>query len=360
MDRPNNIDLRRSPLVVTELTLFDNPPKASQPAHLIRVLGRTFRTSPVFDSYWEFAALRQAIYMARLHGTPPPWTGDEILQSFRFTNIFRATDRVSQFLLRHVILDAGSPKAPQDIVFRVLLFKIFNREDTWRHLESQVGTISWTTYDYEQYCRALDEAIATRPIYSPAYLMPSPKFGEKRKHGNHLRLVELMMRNGAVNQICESGSLRETYETILRFPSIGPFLAFQYAIDLNYSDIIDFDEDDFVIAGPGAKDGIRKCFGRQSEGIEDDLIRYMVDSQESHFQRLGLPRPDLFGRRLHLIDCQNLFCEVDKYARVRHPEVAGISGRHRIKQRFRPAGPVPAPVFPHSWHLTVGLLGQPK
>ena len=39
---------------------------------------------------------------------------------------------------------------------------------------------------------------------------------------------------------------------------------------------------------------------------------------------------------MQLIDCQNLFCEVDKYARHAHPEVRGISGRTRIKQSYRP------------------------
>ena len=62
----------------------------------------------------------------------------------------------------------------------------------------------------------------------------------------------------------------------------------------------------------------------------------MVDSQEEHFDRLGLPFNGLRGRRLQLIDCQNLFCEVDKYARVAHPDVRGISGRARVEQKYVP------------------------
>jgi hypothetical protein len=61
----------------------------------------------------------------------------------------------------------------------------------------------------------------------------------------------------------------------------------------------------------------------------------MADTQERHFARLGLAFDGLVGRALQLVDCQNLFCEVDKYARVAHPDVAGISGRTRIKQTFR-------------------------
>jgi hypothetical protein len=54
---------------------------------------------------------------------------------------------------------------------------------------------------------------------------------------------------------------------------------------------------------------------------------------------------------LQLIDCQNLFCEVDKYARVYHPEMTGKSGRSRIKQRFHPkASPIDY-WYPPKWGL---------
>ena len=75
---------------------------------------------------------------------------------------------------------------------------------------------------------------------------------------------------------------------------------------------------------------------QEPRGIEADLIRYMSDAQEEHFNRLRLSFAGLNGRRLQLIDCQNLFCEVDKYARLAHPEMIGYSGRTRIKQRFTP------------------------
>jgi hypothetical protein len=60
----------------------------------------------------------------------------------------------------------------------------------------------------------------------------------------------------------------------------------------------------------------------------------VAEIADGEFERLGLRFKDLWGRRLQLIDCQNLFCEVDKYARVAHPEFSGESGRTRIKQRF--------------------------
>ncbi len=326
----------------------------------VRIRGRVLRPTAVFNTYWRFAAARQAIYLARMHRSPLPWTDDEVLRAHRFTNVFRASDRVSQFLISQVQRGPDSSAEPADEVFRTLLFKVFNREDTWTNLEMRVGPVRWRTYDHARYRAALDEAAIHGPVYSAAYMMPPPRLGENRKHANHLRLLERMMLDGLADQVRSARSLRSIYETLVSYPGLGPFLAFQYTIDLNYSDLLQFDENDFVVAGPGAKDGIRKCFGPEALGIEGDVIRYMVESQDEHFERLGLGFPGLFGRPLHLIDAQNLFCEVDKYARVRHPEIAGISGRSRIKQRYKPGGPLPPPVFPHRWCLDTRGPSAPK
>jgi hypothetical protein len=59
----------------------------------------------------------------------------------------------------------------------------------------------------------------------------------------------------------------------------------------------------------------------------------------------------LWGRRLQLIDCQNLFYEVDKYARIAHPDIAGISGQTNIKQNYRQDTAPATAWFPPKWEL---------
>lgn len=125
---------------------------------------------------------------------------------------------------------------------------------------------------------------------------------------------------------------------LLGYPSLGDFLAYQYITDLNYSKLTDFTEMEFVVAGPGALDGIRKCFADTAGLNPPEVIRFMADRQHAEIKRLGLTFRSLWGRTLQLIDCQNLFCEVSKYARQRHPNVKGVSDRTRIKQKFRPNG----------------------
>ena len=46
-----------------------------------------------------------------------------------------------------------------------------------------------------------------------------------------------------------------------------------------------------------------------------------------------------------------LFCEISKYARVAHPDVAGASGRTRIKQILKPDETPLSVWFPPKWGL---------
>jgi len=82
----------------------------------------------------------------------------------------------------------------------------------------------------------------------------------------------------------------------------------------------------------------------------------VCEQQERAFNAAGLSFPSLHGRRLQPIDCQNLFCEISKYARIAHPTIAGLSGRTRIKQIYRrdPA-PIAEPFYPPRWNLEIQL-----
>jgi len=92
-------------------------------------------------------------------------------------------------------------------------------------------------------------------------------------------------------------------------------MGYQLATDLNYSEVMDFSETSFTIAGPGAQRGIKKCFTDIDHMTFSDVIRWMADNQEKEFQRLGINFRSLWGRPLQYIDCQNIFCETDKYGR---------------------------------------------
>jgi 5-hmdU DNA kinase-like protein len=313
--------------------------------------GSTLKTTPIFDMYWRFAFERQEIFHKRLAGVPWPWTDDPILRTYRFTNVYRAADRVSQFLIRHVIYDGD--QSADEVFFRTVLFRLFNRVETWMLLSDRVGPLTWKTFHFERYDAVLDGAFrGGQRLYSSAYIMPNPPFRARRKHSNHLLLLSQMMNVGTPAKIAAAKSLSDVFQILRSFPSVGDFLAFQYAVDLNYSDLTQFKEMDFVVAGPGARSGIRKAFEGPIALNDEEIIREVTDAAEYEFEERGLRFRTLWGRRLQLIDCQNLFCEIDKYSRLAYPQITG-NGRTRIKRRFAAAVTPPPPWYPPKWGLSL-------
>lgn len=312
------------------------------------------KVTEVYDSYWKFAALRQEAFFKRIEGKSYPWSNDAIINSYRFTNVYRASDRVSQYLIKHVIYNDALPNSPKEILFRILLFKLFNKIETWELLLSKFGHLTFEEYDFKHYDKILTNAISNgRTIYSGAYIMPSGKsyFGFLRKHSNHLKLIELIINRNTDERMMSATKMQQAFEILKEFPSLGDFLAYQLLIDINYSPIINFSESEFVVPGPGAKGGISKCFHDTAGLSYVEIIKLMTQRQEIEFERLGLSFRSLFGRPLQLIDCQNIFCEVDKYARVKHPEIKGSSDRVRIKQKFK-VNPKPINFwFPPKWNI---------
>jgi thymidylate kinase len=331
------------------LTSLEQPHRKPLPVVLTTIAST--KTTEAYDSYWRFAVERQRIFFCRLAQSPPPWTQDPILQQYRFTNAYRASDRVSQYLINNVIY-SGSYSV-RDMVFRILLFKIFNRIGTWEYLERKFGELSANEFRPARYSAALDSAFARgERLYSAAYIMPSGPRSDRfeRKHHFHMALLKRMLDENLPERLADARSMEEAFELLRSYPSIGNFLAYQYVSDINYSTVTNFSEMEFVVAGPGAKSGIQKCFADTAGLTDSDVVRLLADRQQIEFERLGLSFPSLWGRPLQLIDCQNLFCEVDKYSRVAHPELIG-SGRNRIKQKFHPLEDEITIWYPPKWRL---------
>lgn len=335
-------------------------PKPTSSAPTVLVRRREPTPTPVFGTYWQFATERQNVYFRRLRGEAEPWTADAVLREYKFTNTYRAADRTSQYLIENVIYNQAY--GLRDTVLRILLFKLFNKVETWDLLEETLGDVCEDTLDFHKVDRVLDKALESKAsIYSAAYIMPSGSMAvrQTRKHRMHLQLLAKMLKDNLPEQLADAESMRAAFDLLLSYPSIGPFLAYQFVTDLNYSDHFGFNEMEFVEPGPGARDGLRKCFSDLGDFSEADAIRWVTERQDVEFKKRNLAFQSLWGRQLQLIDCQNIFCEVDKYARVVHPEALGRSGRVRIKQRFSPQQSARTVYFPPKWKLELGAYASP-
>lgn len=306
----------------------------------------------VFDLYWYFAAERQRIFERRIAGSPGPWTDDPTLRRFKFCNVFRAADRVSQFLIRDVAY-CDEPQTPQDRVFQIFVFRIFSRIETWRALCHYFGRAPIIDDLRDGSFQAALEAARARNggLYTGAFILcATPAFGHKEKHLNHVDLFRHMfIEDAAAEKLLAAPSLSELYDRLRTYPLIGNFMAYQIAIDLNYSPEFAFDENDFTSPGPGALRGIRKAFSDLGGLRPRDAVLWVVEHQDEEFERTGLDFRGLFGRPLHAIDCQGLFCELDKYCREAMPELR--SARSRIKATFSESAEPLRLFFPPKWEI---------
>ena len=116
-------------------------------------------------------------------------------------------------------------------------------------------------------------------------------------------------------QLQQSASMAEGFKLFASTPSLGPFLAYQFIIDINYSTITNYSEREFVVALDPAHLTAYQNALLAPRGYHRSISFFnMTEHQQTYFD-------DLWERELQLIDCQNLFCEISKYARIAFPEI---------------------------------------
>lgn len=307
----------------------------------------------IYNLYWYFAAERQNIFYKKLNGEKAPWTNDRILQEYKFCNSYRASDRVSQYLLKNVIYN-GKKYSKEDTIFRIVLFKIFNKEATWELFIDELGDVKLNNFEFKKYCNILQKAKDRgEKIYTDAYMSCATKaYGYEKKHENHIALIEEMfVKDKLQDKIINSKTMEEAFNYIKGYPLIGDFMAYQLITDINYSEAVNFSEMEFTVVGPGSRRGIAKCFTDLEGMSKQQVIMWMCEHQEEEFKRLGINFKSLGGRKLQYIDCQNLFCELDKYLRKAKPELK--SNRTNIKKKYVPKKEKIEYLYPPKWNIVI-------
>ena len=252
----------------------------------------------VYDLYWYFACERQNIFWKKINGESAPWTEDKILQEYKFCNSYRVNDRVSQYLLRNVIYN-DKKYSDEDMLFRILLFKLFNKESTWELLLNNFEDITLKTFNVKDYSKVLENAISSGiKIYNDAYISCANKaFGYDRKHDNHLALLNKMFNEDRIqNKIIKCKTMEEAFNIIKSYPLIGNFMAYQLVTDINYSEVVNWQEDEFTVVGPGSLRGIKKCFIDKGKMSNEDIIKYTIDPPKPQVIVKKYVVEDLTGR----------------------------------------------------------------
>ena len=126
-----------------------------------------------------------------------------------------------------------------------------------------------------------------------------------------------------------------------------------------------FSENEWAALGPGSSECIRKIFGPSIRGHEEAALRWLYETQMSHFARLRIPKsriPRLCTARpagMTMVDIEHALCECEKYSRAAFPHIKGR--RVSAGRPYVPKSEAITAVLPDKWRrpLAPRLWTQP-
>jgi len=299
-------------------------------------------------TFLSFVEERHRAYLARQEDRPQPWTDDPIVASRKFTNVFRLLDFGSQF----VLTDLVDPELdPVDQLLRLFLYRHTGRVEAWQYLDITSGYPTRENLDdvvaaWKEYrgdftwgsggpstpggIRKHKTKNYQRRIFTSAYLVfPQSQVPGTDKFDSIIDLTRRLFMDkpyvGTAFMLAETQA--ERFATLRQNSGVADFMSMQILTDWGYT--TEFRENDFVVAGPGARKGAA-ALGMQPGPAIDWAWRSI-----QHL-RIGDRSPSK-------MDAQNTLCEFSKYVRfLEKPAPTKL---------YKPAhpGPRPAPVLPQHW-----------
>jgi hypothetical protein len=284
-------------------------------------------------TYLDFVVERHKVFERRQAGEQPPWTEDQILLTHKFTNCFRVLDYGSQFWVTDLMVQ--DDPTPKDVMARAILYRHTNRPAAWIALRNMLGRYplfeDMQPWLADTLCDLRDNH--GLQIFSGAYMILAERQTKGVDKARGVVTESRRIAEEAWPAFEKATSIEERYDALHEPKGMGDFMAMQTLTDYGYSGLVPDEENQFVVAGPGAHRGA-KAIG----------LKFPEALSWAHEQFCTLDdAPLLEGRPLSLMDIQNTFCEFSKYAR--------FASRPPKQSLFEPAHPgvQPAPVLPPHW-----------
>jgi hypothetical protein len=281
----------------------------------------------------HFITEREAIRVRKASGQPAPWTTDPILQQYRFCNVHRRDDRVSQWLLKHYYPHTAKGV---DAWFPALVARFINWPPTLKLLlESGVGLAAgevWNPHAFEAVIARLKSA--GEKVYTGAYMIyPGSRDGDTAVANKEQFLARQVFAGARANtskirHAIWQLSIEKTVHELTQSYGISTFMAGQVAADLTYLyDALDLalDKRTYAPMGPGSIRGLNRIHGFKLTHTwqPHEFVEALMDIHRDIERELGI-------MDLTLHDVQNIAaCEYDKYLRV-------LNGEGKPRANYRP------------------------
>jgi hypothetical protein len=260
---------------------------------------------------------RESIRLKRKAGQPPPWTNDEILQRYRFCNVRRMDDKVSQWFLNHWYKPNYGHK---NMLVACCLARQFNNPEA---MEAIGFPKSWNPARIEKILK--ERASGGLTNFGAAYMITGYYGGSK--------VSQVVWK--FIHPLCESGlkmktsSMREAWSQLVGKPGFRSFIAGQVIADLRWATSgVWNDRTTWVPMGPGSLRGLHRFHDRWI-GTKISEKQFLGELNEiiNHCRK---KLPQSIHGRMEAMDFQNCMCEFEKYTRT-------LIGAGHPKQKYRGA-----------------------
>lgn len=274
---------------------------------------------------------REAIRLKKEQGLATPWTKDDILGKFRFCNVNREHDAVTEWIdrnIRRVFKDDPS------LWFTLIVARLMNQPSTLGRIYGIDDGGYGAEWDKKWFLKMTDPDTQPKPIFNAAYIVSTNgQAVQKNIYVAEQVLDPIWDGAGQVHAEMKDldWSCQEWADWLLQFNGMGDFMVNQIVTDYKYTALCcdASDRSTFVMGGPGTRRGLNRYFGRdKSNGIN----RGRMQMELKQIRRDILPDCDNQIARCFSYDLNNLsncFCEYDKYMRA-------LSGDGKPKQRYIP------------------------
>ncbi|MCK9569146.1 putative DNA base hypermodification protein [Candidatus Pacearchaeota archaeon] len=258
---------------------------------------------------------RESIRLKRKDGKPPPWTDDEILRKYRFCNVRRMDDRVSQWLLNNWYKpNYGHP----NMLIACALARQFNVPEA---LHAIGFPKVWNPSMADEILN--DRHSLGLKNFSAAYMITGIYGGSKVTQVIYRFIMPLV--NAGI--VIDTRTMQKSWTMIQGMPGFRSFLAGQVVADLRWAVEGQWaDRNTWAPMGPGSRRGMNRLLGLnpKSPMSQDQFEKHLTWYIEVCESKL----PSEVYRRLEAIDWQNILCETDKFSRV-------LLGEGKPKQLYR-------------------------
>jgi hypothetical protein len=257
---------------------------------------------------------------------------DPVLAKYKFTNIHRRDDRVTQWIINNVI---APNSADSDLWFTLLICRLINWPPTLQSmLDTGVLPASPFTFDGARFVKVVESCKENgAKVYSGAYMIYPTRLSPGGLKSE--AIAKYMLGDAIKNRAAIDASLWDTpepcvesfVEALSTCYGVSTFMAGQVAADLTYTrkhlgGAVDLYT--YAPIGPGSSRGLNYLHSRRPNAGwgQGEFNKALSDINERIMSEL-----DITDMTLH--DTQNVMCEFGKYCRT-------VLGEGTPKSTYKP------------------------